>query len=522
MPFKWSYSDQINGSILEQIKQSRKITDSFIHAALQDLPDISLLKDIKLASERIINAVLNKEKIMIFGHDDVDGVTSTYILFDFLEKIGSQNHFYYIPNRLLESHGMQDSFVKRLIDDKFDLIITVDGGISEFEKIDFLNAAGIDVVITDHHLVQEKVPSAYAVVNPKQIDCDYPYEMLAGVAVTYFLVQQMSIDLNCEIDPSYIFWTAVGTLADKVPLTGVNRIIIKEVLEKWFIFDDIAIETMKPYFVAPLNFEKRMSILKFIAKILSNGRLPDGENMALSYLLVSRAEKEVIVNKLIFEQREHEYRLNSLNDYLKINVSKPKENCLVLQVTEDEIEINLMGYSASYLTKKFMVPVIILKERNNVISGEGRCMDGFNLVEAFAYCKDALIQFGGHKKAAGFTAQKNKIENFKEKFVEYVNDNKQNIELNRNINIDAVFSIDELDKLDDYLQTDYFLLQPFGQGNSKPKFLLKNYHPERDASKIRLKKADKKLDQDKVYNVVLSHHGSSFSLVDHRHINYLL
>ena len=522
MPLKWSYTEHNNRSILEQIKQSREITDSFIHAAMQDIPEISLFKDIELASERIIEAVRRKEKIMIFGHDDVDGITSTYILFDFLEKIGSQNHFYYIPNRLLESHGMKDNFVNKIIDEKFDLLITVDGGISEFEKIEIINSAGIDVVITDHHLVQGKVPSAYAVVNPKQADCDYPYNMLAGVAVTYFLVQQIAIDLNCELDLNYIFWVAVGTLADKVPLTGVNRIIIKDVLEKWFTFDDIAIETMKPYFVTPLNFEKRMSILKFIVKILSNGRLPNGENLALSYLLVSQAEKEVIVNKLIFEQREHEYKLKILSNYLNSNISKPEGNCLLLQDSENKIKINLMGYSASYLTKRFLIPVIILKEREGMISGEGRCMEGFNLVEAFSYCSETLIQFGGHKKAAGFTAQESEIENFKDKFTEYVNKNLQNIELNKKINIDAVFSIEEMDKLDDYLQTDHFLLQPFGQGNSNPKFLLKNYQPERDANKIKLKKTNKKLEPNKVYNLIVSHQGSSFSLVDHRNINYLL
>jgi single-stranded-DNA-specific exonuclease len=522
MPLKWSYSEYKNGSILDQIKQNRNFSDSFINASPQDLPDISLFKDIKLASGRIIEAVQRKEKIMIFGHDDVDGVTSAYILFDFLEKIGSQNHFYYIPNRLIESHGMKDNFVNKLIEEKFDLIITVDGGISEFEQTKKIMDAGIDVIITDHHLVQEKVPEAFAVVNPKQADCDYPFKMLAGVAVTYFLVQQVALDLNCEIDHNYLFWTAVGTLADKVPLLGANRIIIKDVLGKWFIFDDTAIDTMKPYFVAPLNFEKRMSILKYITKILSNGRLPKGENLALSYMLVSRKEKEVIINKLIAEQRDHEYKLKKLSSYLKSTITRPALNWLFLTDSDNEIEINLMGYSASFLTKKFMIPVVILKERGSVFSGECRCMEGFNLIEAFTYCREHLIQFGGHKKAAGFTILPSEIENFQKKFSVFVDKRKHEIEFSRKISVDAVFSIDELDKLDDYLQTDYYLLQPFGQGNSNPKFLLKNYHPERDANKIKLKKAENKLESGKIYNLIVSHKGSSLNLVDHRNINYML
>ncbi|OPX26205.1 MAG: hypothetical protein B1H06_06005 [Candidatus Cloacimonas sp. 4484_143] len=424
MPLKWSYSEYINGSILDQIKQNRKISDSFINASIEDIPDISLFKDIKLASGRIIEAVQSKEKIMIFGHDDVDGVTSAYILFDFLENIGSQNHFYYIPNRLL--------------------------------------------------------------------------------------------------DTNYMFWTAVGTLADKVPLIGVNRIIIKDVLEKWFSFDDLTIETMKPYFVAPHNFEKRMSILKFITKILSNGRMPAGENLALSCLLVSRKEKEVIIKKLIAEQRDHEYKLRKVSSYLNSSITRPTLNWFFFKDSENKIEINLMGFSASLLTKKFMIPVVVLKERSGVFSGEGRCMEGFDLMEAFTFCREHLIQFGGHKKAAGFTILPGEIENFQKKFSIYVNKHKQEIEFSRKISVDAVFSIDELDKLDDYLQTDYYLLQPFGQGNSNPKFLLKNYHPKRDADKIKLKKTENKLESDKVYNLIVSHEGSSFNLVDHRNINYLL
>ncbi|RLC51663.1 MAG: hypothetical protein DRI23_04530 [Candidatus Cloacimonadota bacterium] len=522
MPLKWSYSEYNNGSILDQIKQNRKISDSFINASIEDIPDISLFKDIKLASGRIIEAVQSKEKIMIFGHDDVDGVTSAYILFDFLENIGSQNHFYYIPNRLLESHGMKDDFVNMLIEEEFDVIITVDGGISEFEQTKKIMDAGIDVIITDHHLVQEKIPEAFAVVNPKQADCDYPFKMLAGVAVTYFLVQQIALDLNCEIDTNYMFWTAVGTLADKVPLIGVNRIIIKDVLEKWFSFDDLTIETMKPYFVAPHNFEKRMSILKFITKILSNGRMPAGENLALSCLLVSRKEKEVIIKKLIAEQRDHEYKLRKVSSYLNSSITRPTLNWFFFKDSENKIEINLMGFSASLLTKKFMIPVVVLKERSGVFSGEGRCMEGFDLMEAFTFCREHLIQFGGHKKAAGFTILPGEIENFQKKFSIYVNKHKQEIEFSRKISVDAVFSIDELDKLDDYLQTDYYLLQPFGQGNSNPKFLLKNYHPKRDADKIKLKKTENKLESDKVYNLIVSHEGSSFNLVDHRNINYLL
>jgi single-stranded-DNA-specific exonuclease len=163
MKFKWSYNESRNLSIFEQILKNRKISESFLYSSLKDLPDMSLMKDLDKASERIISAVHKKEKIIIYGHDDMDGITSTYLIFDFLEKIGSQNHYYYIPNRQLDCHGIQRKFIEKLEQEKIELLITVDGGISEFDAIREIQANGTDVVITDHHsgLRWEVLPIRY-------------------------------------------------------------------------------------------------------------------------------------------------------------------------------------------------------------------------------------------------------------------------------------------------------------------------------------------------------------------------
>jgi single-stranded-DNA-specific exonuclease len=474
------------------------------------------MKDLHKAAERIIEAVRRNEKIMIYGHDDADGITSVYILFDFLEQIGFQNHKYYIPNRLLQTHGIPKKLAEKLVKERYDLLITVDGGISEFERVKYLAAHGIDTIITDHHLVQDKIPIAHAVVNPKQKDCEFPGEMLAGVGVTYFLILKIADLLSYPIDENYLFWVAVGTIADKVPLTGVNRILLKEVLNNWLVFDSDAFQTMKPYLVQALDFSKRVSILRFIGRLLSNGREADGENLALYYLIAPIEEKKIILQRLVQMQRENEVKLNLLVEYLKNSVSEESKNCIIFIDENDEIESNLLGFAASQLAGKYLIPVVFLKYKNDIITGEARCTDGFNLMEAFYFCKDSFIQYGGHKKAAGFTAQKDQLTTFAELFQEYVDLHKEQIDHNKKIDIDAVFSSDEIDEFDNYLQSDYYLLQPFGQGNRNPQFLMKNFKPVRDKDKIHLKSEDEKLDPEGEYDVIFKLKGNSFKMIDHR------
>ena len=413
MKFRWNYKEKGDLSILDQIKENRKIADSFIHHTYKDLPPIDLMKDLAKAADRVIEAVRNNEKIMIYGHDDVDGITSTYILFDFLEQIGFQNHVYYIPNRLLDTHGIPPRLIDRLIKEKFDLLITVDGGISEFDNIKLLTENGIETIITDHHLVQNKVPEAFAVVNPKQKDCKYPGEMLAGVGVAYLLVLQIAEILSYQIEEKYLFWVAVGTVADKVPLIGVNRIFLKEVLNKWFMFKCESFQALKPYMIPALNYNKRIRIIKFISRLLANGREANGTNLSLYFLIASMEEKKVILQKLVQKQRENEIKLNTMSEYLRSSVPVAAKNCIIFLDKEDKIESNLLGFSASQLSSRYLIPVIFLKYKNDIIIGEGRCTDGFNLMEAFSYCKKSLIQFGGHIKAAGFTARKDHLSLFR-------------------------------------------------------------------------------------------------------------
>ncbi|MCK4655116.1 MAG: DHH family phosphoesterase [Candidatus Cloacimonetes bacterium] len=523
MKYTWNYCGSNNRSIFEQIRHNRNITDSFIYTSLADIPDVSLMKDLDKASNRIIDAIHKKEKIIIYGHDDIDGITSTYILFDFLEKMGSQNHYYYIPNRMIESHGIHKKFIEKAKCEKYDLLITVDGGISSYKAVADIQKSGCDVIITDHHLIQEEtIPDAYAVINPKQKDCNYPFDMLAGVGITYFLICKLAEKLNSKLNRDYLFWVAVGTIADKVPLNGVNRVLVKEVLDNWFTFNDKNLEKLKPYLWPALSHYNRMGSLKYIIKLLSSGRQSDGKNLTMKFLLTRENEKELIIQKLIARQKEQEVKLKELHKHLKKIMPEKVENCFIYYDFGNDISFDFLGYCAAQVTKVHKIPAVFLKDKKGIVIGEARCAEGSNLVDAFAFCKEHLIQFGGHAQAAGFTAKKDDIHGFEQKFEEYIEQNKDTINDNRKINIDAVFTIDEFDKFDEYLQLDYHALQPFGKGNPNPHFLLKNYLPERDSQRIRVKSSEYYLEPDEYYHLVFKLKGTSFKLVDHRKANYLL
>ncbi|MDA3812656.1 MAG: DHH family phosphoesterase [Candidatus Cloacimonetes bacterium] len=523
MKFRWSYKHSDKDTILDQIKESREISDSFIHSSLTDLPSHSLLKDIDIAADRIIEAVHQKEKIIIYGHDDVDGITSTYILYDFLEKLGSQNHFYYIPNRLIDNHGIQQNFIDKVREEKFNLVITVDGGVSGKDAIAEIMELGCDVIITDHHIVlDDLLPPALAIVNPKQKECKFPFEMIAGVAVTYFLIKKIAEITGISDDRNYLFWVAIGSISDKVPLVDVNRIFVKEVLDTWNTFDDNTLYKLSPYLEQGINYSQRMNNIHFIIKLLSNGRGKNGIHKSMKLLTTHNKEKDIIIAEMQSLQKNHESKLENIRHYIRTKIPRKLENSFVFRDLEHQIPFELLGYSASFITKRHKVPVIFIKNKNGIAVGEARGTNGFNLVDAFTHCSEHLIQYGGHAKAAGFTVKSSEIVKFIDKFEEYIEQNQRVIEENKRIDIDAVISSGELDKFNEYIQMDYNLLQPFGPGNPEPKFLLIDYLPQRDVQRMQFKKLENKMEPEVPYNIVFTFRESSFKFIDYREKNYML
>ncbi|MCD4650812.1 MAG: DHH family phosphoesterase [Candidatus Cloacimonetes bacterium] len=470
--FRWIFPETISGDPVEQILANRDYDESFLNPSLDDLPDASLLKNLDTAVERILTALWKKEKIIIFGDDDPDGVISTYILFDFLEKIGSQHHYYFIPNRLRENHGMQTSFIEFALKQKADLVITVDGGSSSIEGVATLNKNNIDVIITDHHLMPQKVPEAYTIVNPKQEDCNYPEKMLCGAGIVYLLISKMAEQLQIEFDGGYLLWTAVATIADKAPLTGVNRIFCLEALRRWFDYEDLNMSFLSHYHNVFDDINSKLSFISFIYKIISSGRVPIGNNLGLELLLASKFEKPRIIEKLISEKDSYESKIQDTINFLQH--LEPKDDYFIFFDKYNDIDTQLLGMAATYIAGTYMIPALFFTHKNGALVCEGRCTSGFNLVNAFTYCEDYLIQYGGHARAAGLMIEPENLEGFKAKWSEYVELNRGYMNTHRRLKIDAeITPLDISRKLIQHLKQ----FMPFGQKNPDPIFLMQNLYP---------------------------------------------
>lgn len=510
MKFEWEYTDNKSDSLFTQIIKNRNYSDEFLTGGYSLDVDLKQMKDLGKAAERIIKAVKNKEKIIIFGHDDLDGITSTYILFHLLEKIGSQNHYYYIPNRLIENHGLQDSFIEKVKTGDFDLVITVDGGISSRQAVDKINRLDCEVIITDHHLIPKELPDAYAIVNPKQEQCNFPDKMIAGVGVTFFLVKQIAENLDMKMDKNYLFWTAVGTVADKVPLLKLNRSIVKKTLQEWADFDDRTVKLLNNQFWNSKSNYKKMALINSIINILSNGRRANGKNDALKLLITPYSEKSKIYKKLREAYKKNSERIDKLNNLLE-SLEINERDYYIYFDRKKRIKFEMLGYAASYLTKKFKIPIIVMQQRDSKVSAEARGQDGFNFVKAFEYCQDFLEQFGGHKKAAGFTTSLNLIQDFQDNFSHYVKLHKNQIRKNKKIVIDAVCDA-KLYDVQKFLQQDLTILEPYGSGNPLPKILLKNV----DKNTLQKLDVDYLHDFDNSIDVIIKKNYERYQLIDYK------
>jgi single-stranded-DNA-specific exonuclease len=503
---KWSITKRTTPSLPDHISNLKNHLDNYDYGEVElyeysgfPIPSEKIMKDMERAVNRIIKAVRNGEKIIIFGHDDLDGITSTYVLFDFLSSIGSRSHYYYIPNRLREHHGIQDSFVERVKRDGYDLVITVDGGITSIEGVEKLNALGCETIITDHHLVPEKLPNAYAIVNPKQADCPYPYDMLAGAGISFFLVKALAEKLQADIAENYIIWTAIGTIADKAPMTGVNRVLCQIALDRLHTTADETLVLCPGYYSIKDDYFSKMSFIGNIIKLFNNGRADAGENTALYLLLAPGYKKKDLIASLIPKKNEYENTLSKIKKIIDSKLPSGEELCYIFSDDNDLIPYVFLGWAANYLTYLYRIPVIMLKKIGETYSCEARCTDGFNLIEAFNYCSEALEQFGGHVKAAGFKTDSTKIARFKELFREYVERNREEISSRRVITIDAVIEEDELQELPDIVNR----FAPYGEGANEPVFLIRDYQIEKLLdSNCQL--SFKKYEPDKKYDIVFS------------------
>lgn len=436
-----------------------------------------LLTDIQKAVNRILQARKNKETIYIYGDYDVDGITSATILSDFLNQIGLKSKTY-LPDRNKEGYGLNQSAIDYIKKQGTDLIITVDCGITNFDEVEYAKQQNLDVIITDHHFVPEKIPKALAVINPKRKKDKYPEKMLAGVGVTFKLIQAIADEIS-DYDNQQLKWlldlVAIGNVADCVPLLGENR-------------------TLTKYGLMVLSKTRRVGLKQLftVGRInIDASRLPGGEvigfqiaprinaagrmnHASLAYELLTRTPDKITEARTLALEIESQ------------NQRRQKETLEIMKEVEKELDIHnlptiiiqsskhwslgLVGLVAGRIADKYNRPCILLQEKDGELKGSCRSIPAFHLMEALPKVSKLLKKFGGHSQAAGITLTKKNFPKFKKSMIELAK--KQNIHLApKEITIDLKISLKEINEK---LLDELLLMEPFGQGNPKPKFLSRN------------------------------------------------
>ena len=443
----------------------------FITPTRDDFHNPFLFKGMDIAVDRIIKAINNKEKILIYGDYDVDGITSTTVLKKYLMDRGISVDTY-IPNRLHEGYGLNKKAIDTIKERNIDLIITVDCGISAIEEVDYAVRLGMDIIVTDHHEVGEKLPNALAVIDAKRKDNTYSFRALAGVGVVFKLIQALSIKL--EIKPEeylkYLDLVCVGTISDIVPLEGENRTIAKLGLMLIKVTRNLGLrELIKSS--GYKEIDSNTISFGVAPRINACGRMGHEEE-ALKLFLAEDLESATKITK-------------ELNEYntLRQSTEKAIYEEAVQQIEKNHLDENnsivlggkgwhhgVIGIVSSKVTDKYYKPSILLSFEDNIAKGSGRSVPGFDLYEGLAKCEDLLEKYGGHSMAVGLTLKKENLENFKERF--------EQIAKEKNIKelVPIIYIDDEL-KLKDInmdLVKSISILEPFGEANKVPLFLIRN------------------------------------------------
>lgn len=447
---------------------------TFLKKSMKTVINPMLMTDMDKAAARVRAAVENGEKIVIYGDYDVDGITSTALLYEFLTSLDADVD-YYIPDRKGEGYGINIMAVNRLLKSGVKLLITVDCGITAIGEVEFAALQGMDVIITDHHTCKERIPTAAkAIVNPKRDD-EYPFKELAGVGVAFKLAMAVSMEMGLsatECFNRYIDLAAIGTVADVVPLVNENRIITDRGVKALR-------QTKRPGLAALLELcgvksesLTAASIAFSIApRLNASGRLGQASTGVQLLLSKDEAESSQIAKALDEQNKERQITEQQiLEDAMEMVKNDPNfEKKKVVVLAHEDWHHGVIGIVASRICEKYYKPCILISHSNGIGKGSGRSIEGFNLFEALSYCEDCLTQFGGHKIAAGLTINISELDEFTKKINKYADEHMAKEDMIPVVSIDCKIS-EKAVTLDNIKLLSR--LEPFGVGNEKPVFSL--------------------------------------------------
>lgn len=485
---KWKYKELDEEKIDEIVKKfdvpellatvlvNRGIVDDeeirvFLNPTRSDFHDPYLMPDMEIAVERIIKAIDNQEKVIIYGDYDVDGITSITVLKKFLKTCGLEAD-YYIPNRLSEGYGLNKAAIDYIKEKEYTLIITVDCGISGIEEIEYANSLGIETIVTDHHEPMELLPPAVAIVDLKRKDNDtYPFKSLAGCGVVFKLTQALGMRLGIDEKEylKYLDIVCVGTISDIVPLVDENRVIAKLGLK-------LVEVTRNPGLKALLNASGykvvNSNTISFgiAPRINACGRMGYEEEALKLFLTENLVQASEITERLNKYNRDRqEIEKNIYDEAIKM-MEKEDSNAQSIVLGSNNWHHGVIGIVSSKITEMYFKPSILICFEGEDGKGSGRSIPGFDLHEALAETAKYLEKYGGHEMAVGLSLKKNNFNRFKEAFEKYVEEK----------DITGIVPIIEIDKqislkdIDSNIVKQLDLLEPFGEANRRPIFVYKN------------------------------------------------
>lgn len=457
---------------------NKEEVENFFVPTLDKLPNPMLMSGIESSISRIIKAILKKEKIAIYGDFDCDGITSTSILYGFLESMDA-NVTFYNPHRIEEGYGINFQSIEKLVNDGVSLIISTDCGISENEVILKSKKLLVDFIITDHHTVPDVLPEAFSIINPKIKECKYPFKEICAAGVVFNLIVALRTKLrgisffNERPEPNlskYLDLVSIGTVADSMPILGVNRIFVYNGLKQIAATERKGLKSLigkqkEKYSVRDISFgiAPKINAAGRVGSATDAVKLLTSKDEKVVEQLISIIEKNNVKRQEIQEQVLKEAENLAKSEFIK----NPARSSLVLY--SNGWHPGVIGIIASRIVKQFGVPCAVLSLNDSIAKGSLRTANNINLYNILEQCSDLLIQFGGHSGAAGVTINEDSIEDFKNKFenliAEYDFDSGELIELECDINFEniKIQLVREIEKM-----------EPFGNGNPFPIFSTNN------------------------------------------------
>jgi single-stranded-DNA-specific exonuclease len=451
---------------------------SFFRPSTEDLHDPGLMDGMNVAVTRIVRATENKEKITVYGDYDVDGTNGASLIWSFLSRAGADAR-YFIPDRVREGYGLSNAGIEQAKNYGSSLLVAVDCGITAVKQVEYARSLGIDVIICDHHEPGDPLPNAIAVLDPLKPSCGYPYKYLCGCGVGFKLVQALCEDPVIrtriggdgeELLLAYLQYVTLATIADIVPLTNENRTIVKLGLE---LINTTPLPGIRALIessgLKPGRVNAGQVVFVLAPRINAVGRLGDAMR-AVELLTCESYEKALSLAQVMEEENRNRRKIDEdtfakAQEYIDQNIDVDQNHAIVLH--QGDWHPGVIGIVASRVVERYYRPTVLMSTIDGVAKGSARSISGFDIYQALKKCEGSLIQFGGHKYAAGLTVELNRIDEFRQAFYKVANETLPKELLTPVLNIDADIDIAELTPKFVRVLSQF---APFGPENMRPIF----------------------------------------------------